>query len=299
LPGWRAAWAIDMPDPRTNLRTWTLASTLLTVLATFGAPQAAATDLTGGITNVAPTITSVTLSSSSLTPTAGTTTSLTVTVVAADLNGFADIGSGVTNAVTVGILKPDGSTVQVAQSAATFSSGSGVSATYTKTLTMNYYDAAALTTSTYKVKVVVTDSQGSSVSNIASLATFNYAQLAALNAPASVDSGSAAPGGTSAIAPMAIGNYGNVQIDVQVSGTTPTNGAYTIPVGDVAYSLNSDMSSSSALSGSTATLNSFDLASGAGASKTMYWQMTMPSGSDQYVPAGTYTSTLTVTAVAG
>ncbi|MFO1533858.1 MAG: hypothetical protein ABR562_09255, partial [Thermoplasmatota archaeon] len=265
-----------------------LASALL--LSLLAAPAAVATDLTGGVANVAPTLTSVNLSSSSLTPTAGTTTSFTATIVAADLNGFADIGSGVTNAVTVGILKPDGSTVQVAQSAATFVSGSGISATYTKTLTMNYYDAAALTTSTYKVKVVVTDAQSATVNNLLSLATFNYAQLAALNAPSSVDTGSnVAPGDSGSIATMAVGNYGNVQIDAQVSGTTPASSSNTIPIGSIKYSLSSNMASSTALTGSGVTMSSFDLASGSGSSKNAYWQMTMPSGSSQYVPSGTYT----------
>ena len=275
-------------------RQFVFAATALFGLLLLASPSSV------GLGNIAPTITTVTLSSSSLTPTAGTTTSFTVTVVAADLNGFADIGSGVPGAVTVGILKPDGSTVHVVQSAATFSSGSGFSVTYTKTLTMNYYDAAALLTSTYKVKVVVTDSQGATADNLLALATFNYAQLAALNAPASVNDGSSiSPGTSGSIATMAISNYGNIQIDVQISGTAPANGANTIPVGSVKYSLNSDMSSSTALTGSTATLSSFDLAGGAGASKNLYWQLTIPSGSTQYVPAGTYTSTLTVTAVAG
>ena len=287
--------------PRTNpSRNPTILATALLVALAFAAPSAAATDLTGGVPNLAPTITSVDLSSSSLAPTAGTTTALTVTVVAADLNGFADIGSGVANAVTIGILKPDGSTVHVAQSAATFSSGSGVSATYTKTLTLNYYDAAATGGSTYKVKVVVTDSQAAAVDNLLALATFNYAQLAALNAPASVDTGSnISPGSASSIATMAVGNYGNIQIDAQVSGTAPANGANTVPVGSIAYSLASDMASSTALTTTASSISSFDLAGGSGSSKNLYWQMTMPSGASQYVPAGTYTSVLTITAIAG
>jgi hypothetical protein len=43
------------------------------------------------------------------------------------------------------------------------------------------------------------------------------------------------------------------------------------------------------------TLSSFDLAAGASSSKTTYFQLTAPSG----LPAGTYTGTLTVTAVSG
>src|SRR5882672_10023842 len=91
-------------------------------------PLGAAPDLSGGIVNVPPTLVSVTLGSSSLTPTAGTTTSFVTTIVVSDLNGYNDISS-----VLVTILKPDGSTVHAAAAAASFSSGSGVQATYTKT----------------------------------------------------------------------------------------------------------------------------------------------------------------------
>ena len=274
-----------------------LMACLLSTAALAATPLGAAPDLTGGITNLAPTVVSVTLGAASVTPTAGTTTSLSTTIVVSDLNGYNDV-----TGVTVAIVKPDGSTVHQAASAASFSSGTGVQATYTKSLSMNYYDPAALLTSTYKVRVVATDSQGATGDNLADLAVFNFAELAALNAASSVDLGSSlAPGDTSSIGSMQVSNYGNVQIDTQVSGTEPTNPSpsATLPVGSVRYSLNADMSSSSALATSSSTVSGFDLAAGSGSAKNIYWRMTVPSGADQYVPAGTYTSTVTVTAVAG
>src|ERR1051325_8178059 len=136
------------------------AATLLALSAALaGLPVANATDLSGGGLNLAPTITSVTLSTTSATPTAGTPTSLTATIVAADGNGYSDIPS---NGVQVTILNPDGST-KTAASAASFVSGSALSATFTKTFTMNYYDAAATGATKYKVKVVVTDSAAAAV----------------------------------------------------------------------------------------------------------------------------------------
>jgi hypothetical protein len=137
---------------------------------------------------------------------------------------------------------------------------------------------------------------------VLSLATFNFAQLAALNSPSSLSLGSSlSPGDTSSIGSLTISNYGNIQIDTQVSGTAPTatSPAATLPVGSVTYSLNSNMGSSTALAGSSATMSSFDLGAGVGNSKNLYWQMVVPTGASQYVPAGTYTSTVTVTAVAG
>jgi hypothetical protein len=275
----------------------TLFALMLAVPLVALAPAATAVDLSAPIVNVAPTIVSISLSgltSGTLTPSSGSTASVTATVVAADVNGFNDISG-----VTVGIIKPDGTTVHLAQAAGSFvsSGGAGLQATYSKALAMNFYDAAALTTSTYKVKAIATDAAAATGTNALTVAVFNYGQLVALNAPASVDLGGSGitPGTAGSIASMSVQNYGNQQMDTQVSGTDLTYSSSTIPVDSVAYSLASDMSSPASLSGSAATLSSFNLASGASSSKTTYFQLTAPTG----LPAGTYTGTLTVSAVAG
>lgn len=270
---------------------------MLTLPLVALAPVASAVNLSAGITNVAPTIVSISLSgltSGTLTPVAGSTATVTATVVAADANGFNDIAS-----VTVGIIKPDGSTVHLAQAAATFvsSGGAGLQATYTKTLAMNFYDAAALTTNTYKVKAVATDAGSLTGTNVLTLAVFNYGQLVALNVPGSVDLGGSgiAPGAAGSITSMSTQNYGNLPMNLQVSGTALTLSSDTIPVGSIAYSLASDMSGSAALTGSAVTLSTFELAAGSSSTKNTYFQLTVPNG----LPAGTYTGTLTATAVAG
>ena len=259
------------------------------------APAAGAVDLGAGITNVAPVILSISLSgltSGTLTPSSGTTASVTATVVATDTNGFTDI-----TGVTVGIIKPDGSTIHVSQGAASFSSGSLLSATYTKTLNMNFYDAAALTTSTYKVKAIATDDGLLTGVNALSMATFNYAQLVAVNAPSSLDLGSSlTPGVAGSITSLSLQNYGNMQMDAQVSGTALTLDVdNSIPVSAMDYGLNSGLSDAADLSGSAATLSSFNLASGSSSSKSIYFQLTPPEG----LAPGTYTGTLTVAAISG
>ena len=277
-------------------RAWVLCALLAGMAAL--APVAAGVSVTGSITNVAPTITSISLSglvSGALSPTAGTTTSTTATVVATDLNGGSDI-----TGVTVGIIKPDGSTVHLAEAAGTLQSSSGLTATFTKVLTMNYYDAAALAGSTYKIKATATDSAsatGSNVLNLA-LATFNYNQLVALSAPSSLALSSAA-GSSSGGTALSVNNYGNVQIDTQVSGTSLVGpSSVTLAVGDVTYSLNSGMSGPTALTGSAATISAYDLAPANGAAKSIYFDLTptTPAGG---LPVGDYTGTLTVTAVSG
>jgi hypothetical protein len=269
-----------------------LAALLLAGLCAI--PPTNAVDLGAGITNVAPTIVSITLSglsSGTLTPSSGGSASVTATVVAADTNGFADISG-----VTVGIIKPDGTTIHLAQAAASFSSGSLLQATYTKSLSMNFYDAAALTTSTYKVKAIATDAAAATGTNALTLAVFNYGQLVAVNAPASLDLGSSlTPGVAGSISSVSLQNYGNMQMDAQVSGTALTFSSNSISVGAMAYSLASDLSGSSALTGSAATLSSFDLGSGSSSAKSIYFQLTPPTG----LPAGTYTGTLTVAAISG
>lgn len=270
-----------------------LTGLMLTGLALV--PPAGAIDLGVGISNVAPVILSISLSglnSGTLTPSSGGTASVTATVVATDTNGFTDISG-----VTVGIVKPDGSTVHVAQSAATFSSGSLLSATYTKTLSMNFYDAAALTTSTYKVRAVATDAGALTGVNDLAMATFNYAQLVAVNAPSSLSLGaSLTPGVAGSITSLSLQNYGNVQMDAQVSGTAlALDQDNSIPVGAMAYGLDSGLSDAAALSGSAATLSGFDLGSGSASSKSIYFRLTPPEG----LAPGDYAGTLTVAAVSG
>jgi hypothetical protein len=269
----------------------------LTLSALALAPAASAVTINAGIGNLPPVIVSISLSgltSGALSPTAGTTSTITATVVASDPNGATDI-----TGVTVGIIKPDGSTVHLAEAAGTAAGTSGLQATFTKTLAMNYYDAAALTSSKYSVKATATDSGTPALTgtNLLSLAVFNYNQLVALNAPSSI-SLSATPGQAGSASGLSVNNYGNVQIDTQVSGTDLTFSSSTISVGDVAYSLNSDMTSSSALTGSAVTLSSYNLAPASGASKSVYFQLTptIPAGG---LPVGTYTGTLTVAAVSG
>lgn len=266
-------------------------------VAAAGLP-ASAGDLGVDVANSPPVVTSVTLPST-VTPTAGATTSVSTTVVVTDLNGHNDVTS-----VAVEILKPDSSTTHVASASATRTSASATSATYTRTFTMAYHDAPATGSSTYKVKVTVTDAAGATGTNVADLAVFNYAELAALSLGSeTMEFGTdVAPGATSSAVASSVANRGNVRVDVQVSGTAlahDTVADASIPVSSVAYSTSSDMSGSAALSGSATTLTDFDLATGSSSAKDLHWTISVPSGDSQYVPSGDYTGTLTLGAVAG
>ncbi len=259
------------------------------------APAATAIDLTASIVNVPPVIVSITLSgltAGALSPTAGATSSLTATVVASDNNGAADI-----TGITVGIVKPDGSTVHLSETSATQSSNSGLLATYTKTLAMDYFDAPAVSGSTYKVSATVLDAAGLDGIAALTLATFSYNELVALNAPATLTL-SANPGGSSAATALTVSNYGNMQIDTQLSGTDLTLNAVSLDVTDIDYSLASNMAAATDLTESSATLATFNLGAANGASKALYFQLT-PTTPASGLPAGDYVGTLTVTAVSG
>lgn len=65
-------------------------------------------------------------------------------------------------------------------------------------------------------------------------------------------------------------------------------------MGNVEHNIADDRGSATALTGSTATIADFDLDHGSSASKTIYWWLTVPSGSTQHVPSGDYTSILNV-----
>lgn len=266
-------------------------------LLALALPVTAQVDLGGGIVNVTPAITSVTVAAS-FDPTAGTTTSIPVTTVITDTNGCSDLSSGGT--VTAAIYT-SGDVLTVAATTLSFSSCSlGVAATYSGNVPMQFYTAAG----TYKVRISATDQALANVlANLATAPTFAYTSLVAMSSDSSFSFGTTLnPGDSSATGSgVAVTNAGNAQIDTQVSGTALTlaSPAASIAVSNVKYSLSSDLSGSTSLSGSAAAITAFNLAAGASSAKTIYLQLTVPSAASQYLPAGTYTGTMTITAVSG
>lgn len=261
-------------------------------------PAVIAADSTTDVANLAPVILDVSLPLETYSPTAGSTTSITTTVSVSDENGCADL-----EWVNVTVLAPD-DTTHVAWSQATKDSCTLTSGTWTHTFEMRYHDDPALGTDHYKIKVRATDSQGASDETLlGNLTRFNYEELAALNLGSStLDFGAdLAPGASSATQSLSVENFGNVQIDAQLNGTNLTHATEpaTIHVDELAYSHNSDMSDGDSLTLDPVTNTTFDLAAGSGAAKTLYWQLTVPSGSDQWIPSGTYTGEVTITAVKG
>lgn len=267
------------------------------VVGVAATPAVLAADSTTDVANLAPVILDVTLPSDVFSPTSGSTTSITTTISVSDENGCADL-----EWVNVTVLDPSDAT-HIGWAQATKDSCTLTSGTWTHTFDMQYHDDPALSTDHYKVKVRATDSEGASDETlVGNLTLFNYEELAALNLQSStLDFGVLDPNTTSATKSLSVENFGNVQIDAQLNGTNLTHGteSASIHVNELAYSLNSDMSNSDSLTLDPVTNTTFDLAHGSGSTKSLYWQLTVPSGADQWIPSGTYTGDLTITAVKG
>lgn len=275
-------------------------------LVVAGVPAAWGETTSTDVTNTPPTILAVELPSGttdlSLTPTAGGTTTTTVTIEVEDLNGCDNLKD-----VRPQVNATDGSThVGPANLLMNWDSCSAGVATYTWDFDMQYYDDPALSTDHYKVYVVAEDDDGATTNNVVDLTgllKFNYQELTALNLNrTTLDFGSNVnPGTTAGSVQLGVDNHGNVQIDTDLSGTQLDHSteSASIPVSNVNYNLTDDDSSASSLSGTSTTVSSFDLAKGSGSSKTLYWWLDVPDGSTQWIPSGTYEGTVTVSAVKG
>lgn len=245
--------------------------------------------------NLVPVIQDVSVPST-VNPTAGGTTTVPVTITVSDSNGFQDIAS-----VTVAVYKPDGSTVHIAASSATSNGdGSGVAETYSHSFAMQYHDDAAVDNDTYKVRATATDAKGA-VSAV-SESVFTYTELVAMSVDAaSLDFGSMDPGTRSDVTSLAVSNKGNTMIDLDTSGTDLSDGnGHAMDVGRIKYDLiGSNMGNESALTSAAHTNTGFDLGYGPAMSKSTWWQLDVPSGEEQYLPAGSYSGTVTLSAVQG
>lgn len=252
-------------------------------------PATAQLSSTASIGNAVPLITNIAVPSS-VSPVAGDTKEVAVTIDAADNNGWQDLV-----AVLVTIEAPDGST-HVAQSTADSNEdGSGVSKSYSYSFDMQYYDEPG----TYKVIAVAEDANAAL--SIAIEQTFVYEELAALSlVESSLSFGTVDPGVRSSEAQLTVVNTGNVGIDLETSGSALVyveDASIEIAVDRVKYDLQSDAFESEQSLSETPTTNAFALAAGPESSGGTWWALEVPSGEDQYIPAGEYSGSLTVSAV--
>jgi len=161
-------------------------------------------------------------------PNPGGAKTVTVTAVVSDTNGYGDISTvNITN-ITPDPAHGDASPVTLVFQSG---SGSGTTATYNGTFDMQFYDAPI----EYTVTVTAKDTGGSSGTDSS---TFNYTSCNAM----SLDSGTIAfgsidPGENNTVAgdtnmtttgSPTVRNIGNVEIDVNITGSDMTSGSDAI-----------------------------------------------------------------------
>lgn len=156
---------------------------------------------------------------------------------------------------------------------------------------------------TYAVRATATDKKGGTDTQEA---TFEYLALLAfsLDRPAvEFDAGELAPGSTThgAPSPLGVTNQGNVPFDLQVSGTDLAALGVedaSIPASRVKYSSAPDMAGEAGLGADPLVDAAFSLAPGAGSVRQAYFDVHVPTGEEQFVPAATYVGAIRVGAVA-
>lgn len=255
-------------------------------------------DTQASVSNQAPTVVEVALvedddsglPGAQIAPTPGASRTLSITARAQDGNGWRDLDS-----LSLEVTRPDG-TVLASLSATPTGEHSGRTQVYSASFSIDYYEAPG----TYTITSDVTDGPGSHGAHTDS---FTYQSLLAFalgSSSISFSAGALDPGATSSVASVNVINKGNVKFDTQVSGTDLDAVGFdaVIPVGNVKYSADPAMAGEVGLAAAPQTDASFDLSPGAGAARNAFFDVHVPSGDDQFVPAANYVGSVTIGAVA-
>lgn len=237
-----------------------------------------------------------------------------VCVEVMDANGFEDVcDSGGTSSSEVhrfivtdsgGVTISDQDHVK-ANVALARASGSGTAVTVIGSFQMEYWRPVGLSASTsaYRVVPEITDVPGAAASS--NPATFDFTSLTSLDSTTTGTinlGGTLAPGGTGTEAAASIYNKGNAAFTIQVSGSALTGGtrAQTIAVGNLKWAASASVAygSKTALTGSavSTSISAAAESSDTTTSYPVYVQLSAPAASGQWVPADTYTGTVTFTA---
>jgi hypothetical protein len=219
-------------------------------------------------------------------PYPGGAKTVTVSAVVSDPNGFGDISS-----VNITDINPDPADGDPSPVTLVFQSGSVNTATYNGTFVMQFYDAPT----EYTVTVTAKDKNGSSGTDSS---TFNYTSCTAM----SLDSGTIAfgsinPGENNTVTgdtnmtttgSPTVRNTGNVEIDVNITGSDMASGGDTITKDQM------DAQVDSLGYSDLGVPRCFDANMTAGASslENVDFRLNVPYG----IPAGSYNGSVTLTA---
>ncbi|MBI4392728.1 MAG: hypothetical protein HY556_02885 [Euryarchaeota archaeon] len=226
-----------------------------------------------------------------ISPVPGGSRTFSLMAHAQDDNGWQDISG-----MSLKFKRPDGSQVGGDVSGAD-RGHQGRSRDFAASFTLQHYDPPG----TYELEAEVSDGAGDKESLIV---VVTVQQLLAFSLDASSISftaGSLDPGSSTHSGPSTVGiiNKGNVKIDLQVSATDMAAQGFdaSIPAGRIKYSNAADMAGEVGLASAPSTDASFDLLPGSGAVRSAYFDIHVPTGDEQFVPAATYTGSISIGAV--
>lgn len=310
------------------LRRSVVAAGMLTILVLAALPSVLAADSQATTTNATPTIDAVyfytadpsagsgaTCASAgratSFNPVAGGDRAVYVCVQASDANGYNDIcdtGAAsandtraftATNSAGGSISDASHPKANVALSCAT---GSGTSVALIGSFQMEYWRSYGLAAAgnAYRLVPNVVDIVGASATTV--VGNFDYTNLTSLDASAVTTvglGGALAPSATGSDATASIYNKGNTAFTIHVSGSDLTGSSRSQSIGvanlkwatsaSVVYGTKTALGASPASTGLSAPAETADGAT----ARDVYFQLGVPSGSNQWIPADAYTGTVT------
>lgn len=305
-----------------------LALLLVGVVLLSSLPHVGATGSTATTTNTAPAIGSTYFYASdpaagsgatckatgrvtSFSPTSGSTTTVHVCTEVTDANGFEDVcDSAATSSSEVHRFSATDSfgngistaNYVKANVALTCAAGSGTAVALLGSFQMEYWRPWGLSAASnaYRLVPEITDVAGAAATS--SPATFDYANLTSLDSTTTGTinlGGSLAPGDTATETSASIYNKGNVNFTIHVSSSALSGGSRGQSLAasnlkwagssGVAYASKTGMTGSAASSGVVAARESADGTT----AYPVYLQLGVPSGGSQWVPADTWTGTVT------
>lgn len=243
-------------------------------------------------------------------PTPGTVTTVYVCAPVTDANGHADVcANAVEKTLSVfnsgnTLLNDNDGNADKSAVALACTQESGTAAVLTGSFDMEFWRAAgaAASTTAYYTRLTVTDF--ASATDTAD-GTFDWTAAKAINVAASGSTfGELAAGDTSSEVTMTVENVGNVaftDVTVEALSLTGTTNAQEIALSNLKFSLTSGQAAASGAGLSTTPQNTGVTLSVASTdtptSDLVYVALTMPDGASGWVPADTYATTVTLTAV--
>ncbi len=219
--------------------------------------------------------------------------SVTVLASADDANGGRDLVRA-----SLEVLAPDGRRVHGPQALAPQPDPRGTRGDFEARFLLRFFDEPGA----YTVVVEIEDRAQDAISGNR---TFEYLELLALAVGVdAVSFGDALSPGQSThdrASAVPVRNAGNVRLDLRVSGTSlaTAEGDAAIGADRVRYRAAGSTAAEVPLSPGGATDPAFDLAPGASSERDALFDIHVPTGEEQYVPAAVYTGRITVGAVAG